>query len=263
LAKLGDDSGNRNHLATVFADGNAIGSLFGRVVASGDPEAKKHVSRAVSQATRRALAVATRAVLPEEIGSNKVPVIPHVVGGDDLLVSVVADRAWQFVTTYLSSFEQHLLEDPAVHPFMLNGTPPSASAGVVFAHATFPFRRAVELSEAALKHAKREQAGRFPAVAWLDVTQDGEHAPEHRVAWKLEQLLAAGDALRQLRAEVPPSGRAVLERLIDPADPALSKARIGDHMRRLNRHSVVEPFLGGGGSIVRLADALSLVRWWR
>jgi hypothetical protein len=73
------------------------------------------------------------------------------------------------------------------------------------------------------------------------------------------RLLGQSSELSALRTEVEPSGRAVLERLLDPADPVLSLARVRDHARRLDRGPFVEPFLADG----RLAEALSIVRWWR
>ena len=195
LAKLGEPGGNGNHLATVFADGNAIGALFERISAGEDPTAKQHASKAVSDATRVALLAATEVVLRREEQPLRVPVIPHVVGGDDLLVSVVADRAWAFVTAYLGRFEHELRGAAVLAPYLDHGFAPGASAGVVFAHATFPFRRAVELAEELLRSAKRAHAGRTPAVAWLDVTRDGEHPPAHRAAWTVADLRDSADAI--------------------------------------------------------------------
>ena len=40
--------------------------------------------------------------------------IPHIVGGDDLLVSVVADQAWRFTVTYLEAFRAHARDIPGV-----------------------------------------------------------------------------------------------------------------------------------------------------
>jgi hypothetical protein len=257
LAELGDAEGNRNHLATVCADGNAMGELFGRVAASGDPRLKKEVSRAVSKGTRDAWHEATQAVT-----TDRVAVIPHVAGGDDLIVSVVADRAWRFVRIFLNGFGQRMAE---VAP-MADGALPSASAGVVFAHATFPFPRATELAQDLLREAKQQYAGRHAAVAWLDVTREGDHPPPARRPWLVTELDGAATALRELR-RVEASGRAVMERLIDPAQPAVSLARLRNHARRLERGAVLEPFLEAGDDdrdrVARVADALALARWWR
>lgn len=263
LALLGTDDSNRNHLATVFVDGNAIGALFRRILAGDDPRAKQIASRAVTEATRQSLLTATRAVLSDVDGTLQVPVIPHVLGGDDLLVSVVADRAWPFVTAYLAAFEEHLRAVRELAPYLDGLNPPTASAGVVFARATFPFRQAVELSESLLRQAKREHSGKIAAVAWLDVTQEGETPPPHRTAWKLADLTAMSSALHDLRTGIPPSGRVMLARLVDPTDPVLSEARLTLHNRRLGRADLLNPFLEDVRPMERLLDALSLVRWWR
>jgi hypothetical protein len=263
LARLGGADTQRNHVATVYADGNAIGPFFDRIAAYGDPALKERISAAVSEATRRALLEATRSALGAEAS---LPVIPHVVGGDDLVVSVVADRAWQFTVTYLDQFRQLLGAIPAVPARLLSPVPPTASAGLVFAHAKFPFRRAAELAAQRLRDAKRQFCGTEPAVAWLDVTRDGEQAPAGQRAWALDNLISLDGALRALRTDVEPSGRAVMERLVDLTRPGVSLARLQEHARRLDRAAVLAPFLSGAGpddAAATMAGALSAARWWR
>jgi hypothetical protein len=264
LAALGGPETWRNHIATVYADGNAIGALFDRIAAHGDPDLKRHASAAISAATRKSLLEATRAVLGED-PREPLPVIPHIVGGDDLVVSVVADRAWRFTVSYLDAFRAHARGIRGAGDAS-GAALPSASAGLVFAHMKFPFRRAAELAAGRLRAAKQQFHGTSPAVAWLDVTRDGEQPPPSLRAWALDDLLELEDALAALRTQVEPSGRAVLERLVDPGRPAVSLARLREHARRLDRGAVVEPFLAGlnpGPGIERMAGALSVARWWR
>lgn len=259
LAELGETTGNRNHLATIHIDGNGLGALFDQIARHGSGDLKARVSERVSAATRAALADATAAVLDDTPG--RVPVIPHLVGGDDVLVTVVADRAWRFTTTYLREFANRMRTIDGLAEHLGDGQPVTASAGLVFTHVRSPFRRAVELAGEALRKAKKDHKGREAAVAWLDVTRDGEQPPPHRAAWTSGALADLAPALTTL-AEVAPAGRAVLERLIDPARPALSAARLREHARRLDRDDVLDPFLTHGGPAA-VADALSLVRWWR
>jgi hypothetical protein len=264
LAALGSQGTWRNHIATVYADGNKIGDLFDRIAAHGNPLLKEQVSAAISAATRTALLEATRAVLGED-PREPLPVIPHIVGGDDLLVSVAASRAWRFTVAYLEAFGRHAGDIPGVGD-LLGPVPPSASAGLVFAHVKFPFRRAAELASDRMRAAKKQFSGASPAVGWLDVTRDGEHAPAAQQPWALADLLELDGALAALRAEIEPSGRAVLERLADVARPAVSLARLQEHARRLDRGAVLEPFLAGpdpAAGVVRMAGALSVARWWR
>jgi hypothetical protein len=265
LAKLGSADTNRNHLATVYADGNAIGAFLDRVAQHGDPNLKADISAAISAATRESLLAATARALETQSG-ERLPVIPHIVGGDDLVASVAADRAWPFVTTYLEEFGRRMRSIKGVPPDLLEPVPPTASAGVVFTHFKFPFRRAVELAEGLLRDAKRQHRGAEPAIAWLDVTREGEHAPAGRRAWTLDDLSALGEALRGLREDIEPSGRATLERLVQVEQPEVSAARIGEYGRRLGKADVLAPFLAEATPaerVGRMSDALSLARWWR
>jgi hypothetical protein len=114
--------------------------------------------------------------------------------------------------------------------------------------------------------AKSRLRGVSPAVAWLDVTRDGEYAPPVQRAWALDDLLELDHALASLRVDIEPSGRAALERLLDVTQPAVSLARLREHARRLDRGAVLEPFLTGPdpqARTARMADALSVARWWR
>ena len=141
LAALGGPETWRNHVATVYADGNAIGSLFDRIAEHGDPRLKEQVSRAISDATRQSLLDATEAILGGDPG-EPLPVIPHIVGGDDLLVSVAADRAWQFTVAYLDAFRQHARDIPDVAGLDRPGAAFGVGGPGVRAHEVpFPARR--------------------------------------------------------------------------------------------------------------------------
>ena len=120
LAALGGQETWRNHIATVYADGNAIGALFDRIAAHGDPDLKEQASAAISAATRKSLLEATLAVLGED-PREPLPVIPHIVGGDDLVVSVVADRAWRFTVSYLDAFRAHARDIPGAGDALRRG----------------------------------------------------------------------------------------------------------------------------------------------
>ncbi len=258
LAELGEQDGKHNHLATVYVDGNGLGDLFDRIATSGSANLKKDVSAAVSDITREALVIATQKILR---GEEKVPVIPHVVGGDDVLVSVVADRAWEFTITYLSVFATRMAAVPGLTE-LPGYQPVSASAGIVIAHYKFPFRRAVKLAGGLLRAAKQKEHGRQAAVLWLDATRDGEQPPATRRAWTLDTLTGLANTLTALRTQIDPAGRAALERLVDPTRLEMSTDRLTKHVQRLGHGSILEPLIAHSGPTA-VADALSLVRWWR
>ncbi len=167
LAAVG--SGDANHLCTVFVDGNRFGDLF---AALKDAEVSlRDLSGDLNKAVRDALEVATADVTSEK--DTCLPVVPHLAGGDDLLASVTADRAWDFVVAFLDDYHRRTAVLAADYQ-QRAGAPvpaPTASAGLVFAHATYPFAECLDLAETALRRAKSQHQARTPAVCWVDVTE--------------------------------------------------------------------------------------------
>lgn len=257
LAALGSDD-NRNHLATVYADGNAMGDFFDRLA---DPTAdfrgtdqpgsgsacgggeeiragKSELSRLVNEHTRTALKVATEAV--RRNGDPSLWVVPHLVGGDDVLVSLPADRAWPFVHALLRTFSD-LMTQTATDM----NDPPTASAGLVISHSSTPFSMVVDAAERGLREAKSLTRGRAPSVHLLDVTVDGLNSTPHP-ALRLDAVEAAAADLDRLR-EVPKSGLARLARALAEGGPADARTLAA----RLGRLDAVEPFLPGKGTACR------------
>jgi hypothetical protein len=260
LAALGEESGNRNHVATVALDGNGMGGFFAALAAHGDTTLKQRISPEISAATRAALIAAAQGVTRP--ADAQLPVIPHVVGGDDVVVSVTADRAWQFTLAFIDYFtaamsavaERLALTGP------LGRRLPTMSAGIVFSHVKFPYARAVQLAEQALRTAKRDTRGSDPAIAWLDVTVDGEALP----AWRTTQTAGmlghrAGD-LAGLGA-ISPSGRQALARLLARGSEEEARAAALSWARR-GGHDVV-PALLDQVSTRELRNLTALTRWWR
>ncbi|WP_159032976.1 Cas10/Cmr2 second palm domain-containing protein [Streptomyces fodineus] len=185
-----DAGGSRaTQLATVYLDGNAVGAFFRALAsaASSAPRAdelrgaKETISVKLADATVHALEWATLQAMDDTGGDGPLLVVPHVVGGDDVLVTLPADRAWTFTLTYLDTFRT-LLEEattpvlgllPEPPPGHEHPTAPTASAGIVFAHSTYPMNLVVELAEERLARAKRATSGAACSVDFVDVTADG------------------------------------------------------------------------------------------
>lgn len=126
-----------NHLATIFADGNGLGGLFhearDRAAKEGTQEALdslRLLSEGIKDATAAALLDATLAILRDD--DTVLPAVPHIQGGDDVLVTVPALRVWPFVRTFLTTSEE-LFE-----AFGEVGRRPSMSLGVVVCHRQLP-----------------------------------------------------------------------------------------------------------------------------
>lgn len=289
LAGLGSATSGRNHLATVAVDGNSIGVFFKALADASNQDgqwetAKSEVSTALSDATRTALENATLD-LPVTLEHERLCVVPHVVGGDDVLVSLPADQAWSFTLTFLQEFGRLVREATSEVLDALNasraGRPglaplqvPTASAGLVFAHASDPLNLLVESAAQRLSEAKRAFGGRQAAVQWLDITADGPEAPTHPPL-----------ALRVLRTEDggETEATAALSRLVTV--PASHRARLTEALRgsgpitaaaishRVGHLDAVKPFLSPldspldrpdqpPASGIGLGAALGLSRWW-
>lgn len=260
LARLGPGP-KTNHLATIYIDGNRVGDLFSAIVEQAGETAgsvRETVSAAMVGATRSALEVAARAVWDPTM---PLPVIPHVRGGDDVVVSVPAGLAWRFVRAYLGHFEQAMVE--VVGQTALTVSPPTASAGVVIAHQSYPFSTCIDLSERMLTRAKRAGRGRLSTIEWTDVTRHGHErqtGPAALDAWSLADLDRAWGELGSLSG-LPRSARASLEEAVSHPVAPIAAARARRLIERLDL-GPARPFLDHASGTSRLADALDLVRWW-
>ncbi|MFF0520683.1 hypothetical protein ACFYTC_18375 [Actinomadura nitritigenes] len=256
LARLGSVHSNRNHVATVALDGNGMGAFFAALAGTGNAELKRHISPAISAATREALITATAGIV--QPNDRRLPVIAHVAGGDDVVVSVVADRAWTFVDGFQSAFAAELKKvrlpaDVAVEM-------PSMSAGVVFAHHKFPYARAVRLADEMLRKAKHDTQGSEAAVCWLDVTEDGEQAPSWRRAFTRDELARHAEAVKAIAA-VGNTGRRTLQRLLSSGTEEESMAAVLSWARR-NGHTEIRQLPGRLGTD-DLRGLTAYTRWWR
>lgn len=240
LAEL--DPGS-THVATVFCDGNRVGLLF-QALASSGAMSKRDLAKGIDDATTTALSSAIQRISRD--GDRCLPVSPHLVGGDDLLVTVPARRGWAFTLEYLSSFGQALDRWRRDAGLEAVTDSPTASAGVVFHHHSYPFPQVVETAERALKESKAEFRGQQAAVAWADITADDTrvHGPRS-VTW-LNDHRRTLDELARTGA----SQRAVLARI--------QQAEIPDQVRRLGLSAAKALF---DEDIITLRDGLSIVKW--
>jgi hypothetical protein len=272
--------GDSTHLATVYMDGNAVGALFAGLQ---EQEQRDRLSRSLSIATGAALDAASEVLRRD--GAQR---LVHVRGGDDLLISLPAERAWRFARQLLATFEATM----ANHMADLLGADdvgelaarlgratsgavtslPSAAAGVVVAHYLTPIATLVAAAQERLDEAKRDAAGRRSTVAWTDLTADGPSPPGWRRPWSLAELERADQTLSQI-AGVPESARHAVSRLIEPGRPALSWCRLTAYLGRLDRedpvwmalqplHDEVRKADDPAPGMDRLLDAVTIARWW-
>ncbi|SFC97411.1 Cas10/Cmr2 second palm domain-containing protein [Streptomyces aidingensis] len=264
LAALGATAGNpdlseHNHIATVHIDGNSFGAFFDRLAEAGPalpPEVKRALSRDLAECARDALAEAALTVFAAPDGDT-LAVVPHLVGGDDVLVSLPAGRAWRFTRAYLAEFGRRAAAARAAAAELVpDGLPElSASAGLVFARHKEPFHLVVEEAGRRLKAAKQAVRGEAAAIAFADLTT-GDTTGEAVSLAVLEQQAAALDALAALPASFRSTLTGILSRAPGETATAVTTAR------RLGHHRTVAPF-ASPGSPITLPQALRTIRWWR
>ena len=172
--EIGARSSWDGYLGVVYADGNTMGKF---VQAIDDPKIFHQFSRIVDESIREACFTALDQILKPEI--NKVretfeeqgPLEPLaadilLLGGDDLLVAVPADRALDFALMVTNGFERLTKEKIAHLPDAearffrdrLEDEGFTISCGVAVARSNYPFYLALDLAEQLLKNAKRKDS---------------------------------------------------------------------------------------------------------
>lgn len=289
-----------NHLAVVFADANRLGGLFARVkslaaeaeIAAGDcssPEAPDrrvqadlardtvlNLSEWVKEVTWRSLVAATEhVILPDD---DFCPVIPHVVGGDDVTVSITATRAWPFAVKFLETAEDEYSSPPLELEEVVRAVArPSMSAGIVICHAKFPFGSQVELADEAMLMAKKAVSGAGASINWHDVTWEGNELVKDRVPLTLQELTLGGPLLAAV-FELPGSTRDSLRQAVAEPDAEVALLQLGllahqnDAVRQVLQLAAgrgweqlpPDPWDRAAAERLRLRvrDLLSLTRWW-
>ena len=172
ITDLGEHSSWRDHVGVVYADGNAMGTL---VQALDTPETYRQFSTIVDESIREACYSSLYHISRNEVErvrlggggdsqSRSLPADILLLGGDDLLVAVPADRALDFALNVTGEFERltrekfATLQDEDTRRFfgdLLVDRGVTISCGVAIVKATYPFYLSLDLAEQLLKNAKR------------------------------------------------------------------------------------------------------------
>lgn len=164
-----------NWLAVIHADGNGLGEIFLKFhehIGANNPSANRdyvkklrRFSLALDVCTQRAF-IKGLSVFFEDIRDGKLkvlPMVPLVLGGDDLTVVCDGQYALRFTQAFLQSFEEETALDDHDH---IDGIIPelakkalgkprlSACAGVAIIKPHFPFSVAYQLAEELMSAAK-------------------------------------------------------------------------------------------------------------
>lgn len=142
-------------IALLYADGDSLGRLLEEAQDLNDLGRR---SQAVEASLLSALGEAISGPLRPPPG-GLLPFDIFLLGGDDLVLATSAENAFETARTLVKGFREASAKRL--------GQPASLSVGLALAHARYPFRHMLDLSEGALRQAKRERflaqsEGRFP-----------------------------------------------------------------------------------------------------
>ncbi len=143
-------------LAIVHADGNGLGQVF----LNFDREANttgtrdyihklRSFSLALDNCTEKAFCRSLAVLRPKW---NFAPIVPLVLGGDDLTVVCDGRQALQFTKKFIVCFEEETRKHPAINSILKNGV--TSSAGVAIVKPRFPFFAGYQLAKELSKSAK-------------------------------------------------------------------------------------------------------------
>lgn len=189
-------------LAVIHADGNGLGQLlmgFGSIVERSSPGAAwtthadllHEFSQALDTCTRNAFATACREAWhrwPGGAGRRPLPLVPLVLGGDDLTLVCHGRFAVPFARDFLAAFERETAmglvgEISGMRPGA-TGPGITACAGVAIVKPHYPFHAAYELAEELLvsaKQVKRSMAERPCSALDFHVLYDSSTASLERI----------------------------------------------------------------------------------
>ena len=151
------DYDGRRYVAYLVADGNEMGKLFNKCTT---PEQMRGLSQGLERVMREALAAPTqKAMKLTEDREQFIPVLPLILGGDDLFALIPAPWALDFAAQFCREYEhwmRDLLQEPEFEGELeFEEETPTVSVAVVICKNKHPHRLAHEAGEQCLKEAKR------------------------------------------------------------------------------------------------------------
>lgn len=164
--QLSQISNSKNKIAVIHADGNKMGLLLQQMAEKlkdkDDTEiqqAYKEFSIGIEKATQEAVRSAFEMCFNmEKYDKSKVPFRPVVIGGDDVTVICDANKALNFVSKYMKSFQSNTKVELAnlVKTYELKefNDGLTACAGVAYSNEKFPFHYAADVAESLCNESK-------------------------------------------------------------------------------------------------------------
>lgn len=143
----------RSYVAYLVADGNNMGKVFGQC----EREQAQQLSRRLSPLLLQCLAQPTRMLLttqPEFKDRKFIPVLPLILGGDDLFALLPAKWAIDFAGRFCRAYDEAIVKE--LKDLGLSFDPsPTMAAAVVICKANYPYYLAYQIGHDRLKEAKK------------------------------------------------------------------------------------------------------------
>ena len=140
----------RRYVAYLVADGNNLGKIFGKC----DQAQASDLSQTLLDTLRNCLAEPTQMLMaaqPEPRDKNFIPVLPLILGGDDLFALLPAPWALDFARAFCEIYETAMQSLAAQYEV----EPPTMAAAVVICKASYPYYLAHQAGEIRLTEAKK------------------------------------------------------------------------------------------------------------
>ena len=170
----------RNYVAYIVADGDGMGKVFEAC----DRDQAHALSQKMGKVLRDALAEPTRRFLKNAVAKRArcIPVLPLILGGDDLFALVPARWGLDFARRLCQTFQREMTQWAHDHGIPRQIT---MSAAVVICKANYPYYLAHQIGEKRLSETKRvvkalaDEGSRFSAVDF-EIVLGSQVAPEER-----------------------------------------------------------------------------------
>jgi hypothetical protein len=208
----------RRYVAYFLADGNNLGRLFSQC----NETQMKALSEQMTLTLRQSLAAPTRKVMRrrdarDKVEEFKIPVLPLILGGDDLFALLPAPWALDFGLSFCREFEARMEK---IVKDLKPVDKPTVAAAVVICKESYPYRLAYRAGLERLGHAKQlskalaYETGQHLSVVDFEVIlgsqiveapKEGERRPTLRPFWVLPDD----------KRTVPPEWGLPLHRLIE------------------------------------------------
>ena len=180
------DLSNRQYVAYLLADGNNMGQIFGKCNQTQLTKLSQQLPQIVLESIAEPTELLMRRLVEAEVLEFwKVPIIPLILGGDDVFVLLPAPYALDFAQQFALAFEnkmQALLQDPVFEG--LSAPSPTMSVAVMFCKGKYPYSLAHQRGETLLKEAKKmnkrlaAESGQYLSVINFEIIQ-GNQMPEN------------------------------------------------------------------------------------